>query len=235
MANMLTEQVKHGVKSGISAGQINWRSVKWIVAAILLLQAIASPSVNADGLGYDGLPPQELCGLCHQLNGISATAKFPKLAGQKAAYIEKQLRDFLAGHRANDGGQMETIITEIRPDQFAVVAQYFSSLKPPLPHTEAASSKDANQTARSIYENGKPVSGVPACKSCHGNGENALPVAPHLSAQHAGYLEKQLNDFRSGGRRNDSGAKMRQIAAKLSQTEIRALAAYLASQPRDGG
>ena len=55
------------------------------------------------------------------LDGISATAKFPKLAGQKKAYIEKQLSDFLAGNRTNDGGQMASIVTEIPPESYNFV------------------------------------------------------------------------------------------------------------------
>lgn len=209
-----------------------WRNI----SAVTILLALMSMPATADGLGYDGLPPQELCGLCHGLNGISATAKFPKLAGQKAAYIELQLRDFLTRRRTNDGGQMASIVTEIRPDQFPAAARYFARLKPPPPQgiDESNLPADARKIAASIYANGKPETGLPACKSCHGNGEQSLPAAPHLTAQHAGYLKKQLGDFRSGARSNDSSATMRQIAAKLSQTEVQALAAYLASQPRSG-
>lgn len=233
MPNMLTEQRKRKDAIGRRARRPNLTSLKLLVA-FAMLQSVASSSIKADGLGYDGLPPQELCGLCHQLNGIGATAKFPKLAGQKAAYIEKQLRDFLAGRRSNDGGQMVTVITEIRPDQFSVVAQYFSKLEPPAPEREKPTGRELNQSAAAIYERGKPASGVPACRSCHGNHENALPAAPHLTAQHAAYLEKQLMEFRSGARTNDSGATMRGIAEKLSHIEIRALAIYLAAQPRVG-
>lgn len=207
------------------------------LAVVALMFVFVPISASADGLGYDGLPPQELCGLCHGLNGISATARFPKLAGQKAGYIEKQLRDILAGRRTNDGGQMVSVITEIRPDQFPAVAIYFSNQKPPPPRNKDESDVDADalKRAASVYENGKPEVGVPACKSCHGTGPKSIPAAPHLSAQHAGYLEKQLSDFRSGTRSNDASATMRKIAKMLSETETQALAAYLASLPRDGG
>ncbi|MBU2531705.1 MAG: hypothetical protein KKB37_03115, partial [Alphaproteobacteria bacterium] len=96
-------------------------------SCVLPIPAIAS------GLGYQDAPPQEMCGLCHSLDGVSATARFPKLAGQKAAYIEKQLRDFLAGKRSNDGGQMASIVTEITVSQIRDVAIYFSKLPPPPP------------------------------------------------------------------------------------------------------
>jgi len=55
-----------------------------------------------------------------------------------------------------------------------------------------------------------------------------------LKAQHAGYLAKQLRDWRSGERRNDSSQIMPAVAAKLSDRDISALATFLASQPRLG-
>ncbi|MFY0609986.1 MAG: c-type cytochrome [Hyphomicrobiaceae bacterium] len=233
---MLTDaRMRNGVVERHSCCRVN-AYAGWGLAVMALVFVLFPTSASADGLGYDGLPPQELCGLCHGLSGISATAKFPKLAGQKVGYIEKQLRDILAGRRTNDGGQMVSVITEIRPDQFPAVAKYFSLQKPPPPQENDASdvSADALIRAASIYENGKPHVGVPACKSCHGPGPRSLPAAPHLSAQHSGYIEKQLSDFRTNTRSNDTGSTMRQIAAKLSVDESRALAAYLASLPRNG-
>ena len=61
-------------------------------------------------------PAYETCALCHGLFGVSHTAKFPHLGGQKPAYIEAQLRAFLSGFRTNDGGQMSAIVTELQPE-----------------------------------------------------------------------------------------------------------------------
>ncbi len=189
--------------------------------------------VWADGLGYDNLPPQELCGLCHGLNGISATAKFPKLAGQKKAYIEKQLSDFLAGRRSNDGGQMASIVTEIPPEKFAVVATYFSGLTPPPADAgDNPLSDEAKSLARNIIEKGKPEKGIPACATCHLETNTAAPYAPRITAQHRDYLQKQLTDFREKNRENDTTGTMHKIAAALDESEIEILATYLAATPR---
>ncbi len=208
---------------------------KWALAAVVVC-TIARPA-SADGLGYAGLPPQELCGLCHSLNGISATAKFPKLAGQKAAYIEKQLHDFLNSSRTNDGGQMASIVTEIKPAQFTDVARYFAQLPPPPPDTEATAgvSDEALRAAAGIYENGRPEAALPACRTCHAAPSVSGLVVPFLTAQHARYLEKQLKDFRAGVRSNDPAKTMQKIAQKLSDADIRALAAFLAATPRIKG
>ena len=207
-------------------------------AALLLLVmsigAIASPGPLAAGsLSYDGQPPQAVCGLCHGLGGVSPMAKFPSLAGQKAAYIEKQLADFAAGRRTNDGGQMSSIVTEISADQLPVVAQYFSGLPAPKP-SSADGQTAAMVKARHIYERGKPAAGVPACVTCHAGAAAAAPLAPHLAAQHARYLRKQLSDFAAGVRTNDPAATMRRIASKLTAAEIEALSIYIASLPRKG-
>ncbi|MEO1204752.1 MAG: c-type cytochrome [Pseudomonadota bacterium] len=206
-----------------------------VVAGVAAVMALTTQShlASADGLGYDGLPPQELCGLCHGLNGVSATARFPKLAGQKRAYIEKQLADFRAGRRANGGGQMANVITEISEDQYPEVALYFSQLPPP-PTSELEGDIDpvALAAAQELFTRGDEARGIPACATCHVETHPTLSYAPHLTAQHPGYLEKQLSDFKSGERANDATGTMAAIAQQLSETEVAALAAYLGSMPR---
>jgi cytochrome c553 len=66
-----------------------------------------------------------------------------------------------------------------------------------------------------------------ACQACHGmDGIAKLPDAPHLAAQPAAYLERELRAYRSGARRNE----VMSIAAKaLSDDDIRDLAAYFAA------
>lgn len=218
-----------------------WQFVRKLGVAIALTLAVlqlaqGAQQAHADGLGYDGLPPQELCGLCHGLNGISATAKFPQLAGQKAIYIEKQLRDFLNRHRVNDGGQMASIVTEIKPEQFAVAAKHFQGQPVPKPDLEALSelSKQDLALARTLIATGRSADGIPACISCHGAEAPKPAYIPHLRSQHKRYLVKQLQDFKSGNRMNDRTKTMPVIAKKLSDREIEILAAYYAGQPRRG-
>ncbi|MFT7372332.1 MAG: cytochrome c553, partial [Oleiphilaceae bacterium] len=76
----------------------------------------------------EGMQAWEICAMCHNANGISRMAKFPKLAGQKAAYIERQITDFRAGLRHNDGGQMQSIVGEVAQEDIAQIAAYFSLL-----------------------------------------------------------------------------------------------------------
>lgn len=207
-----------------------------MATVLLLLGSTFLDDVRADGIGYENLPAQELCGLCHGLNGISPMPRFPKLAGQDAAYIEKQLRDFRARLRTNEGGQMEVIANEIREEQIGEVARYFADQPAPEPH-EREGPMPGDARAMELYTAGDAKLGIPACASCHGkisgDAQGQSVLAPHLTAQHESYLAKQLADFRSGARTNDIDATMQGIARRLGDDEIAALASYLAAAPRE--
>lgn len=196
------------------------------IATASLLQQVHTAS--ADMIDTSGLDPWEVCALCHSLDGVSRMAKFPKLAGQRAAYIEKQFLDFHSGTRSNDGGQMVAITTEIDLEELPAVADYFSALPPPA----AVAPEDVIDTTigETLFRAGR--GNVPACLSCHGKSDPALPLAPWLEAQHADYLAKQLADFRDGGRDNDPEGVMQSVTAELSDEDIESLAVFIAAQER---
>lgn len=190
-------------------------------AAAIIAVVEASPSA-AGQIDKEGQEPWELCGLCHTYEGRSATAKFPRLAGQKPAYIVKQLEDFAAGRRENEGGQMRSIMDEVAVEDFEAIAAWFAQQDPAPPD---APKGDAALGAELWARLG--------CRSCHDPTQPPhRPLIPHLTAQHERYLAKQLLDYRSGARGNDVGAVMRRLAEPMTDDEIDALAAYLASTPR---
>ena len=90
------------------SGRVAWRACVALIAA-----GSAVSSAYADIIVTEGVQPWHLCATCHSLDGISAMARFPKLAGQRAAYIVKQVRDFRDGRRSNDGGQMQASASDI--------------------------------------------------------------------------------------------------------------------------
>ncbi|MEM6888104.1 MAG: cytochrome C [Pseudomonadota bacterium] len=163
-------------------------------------------------------PPYETCALCHGLFGQSRLDKFPHLAGQKPGYIQAQLDAFLAGARFNDGGQMASIVTELQPEDFAVVVTWFSEQDPPEPFSTPPDEKGAMLTEEA------------GCLTCHTG--NSSDDVPHLSAQHPGYLAKQMHDFRTGQRTHSDFADLhRSLLAEL-EPGIQDIAAYLASLER---
>jgi cytochrome c553 len=84
-----------------------------------------------------------------------------------------------------------------------------------------------------LYTNGDAARNVPACVSCHGAAGNSTIVQnPKLSAQHAGYIYKQLADFKTPARNNPV---MTSIAKALTDDEMKNVAAYLESQAAKPG
>lgn len=198
----------------------------------LTVLVFAGYRASAGMIETESLKPWEVCALCHNLNGIGRTARFPHLAGQRAAYIRKQLKDFRAGHRTNDNGQMVSIVeAELSEANIPVVAEYFASLAPPVPKEGDVAAKKVAR-GKSLVETGDPAAKIPACATCHGAVKPAIAYVPHISAQHAAYLAKQLSDFKSGARNNDKTRTMAGIAARLSEADIESVSAYLAAQQR---
>lgn len=157
------------------------------------------------------------------MDGNSANPEWPKLAGQHANYIEKQLKEFKAGDRSN--AMMAPMAAPLSEQDVADLAAYFSS--------QTTSKGDADpalvELGEKIYRGGNPASGVAACIGCHGPTGAGNPAAnfPSLSGQHARYVEIQLNAFRKGERANDAGKMMRSVAGRMTDQEIKAVASYV--------
>lgn len=185
-------------------------------ALATILAAIATPA--AADFDAEAFPPYERCALCHGLFGVSATAKFPNLGGQEPVYIETQIRAFLAGERHNDGGQMAQIVTELKPHEIPVVVAWFADQDPPQPSGQGDS-------------RGQALFAEKGCDTCHDSGTTFLGV-PHLTAQHAGYLVKQMQDFRDGRRQTHQGCLPHADLIPPDDAQIQAIARYLSARPR---
>ncbi len=226
---------------GLVPQSLSWaltRSIRgcrrWRTAIVAIVVGSTVLTAHADTLITEGMQPWETCAECHSLDGISATARFPKLAGQRPAYIAKQVRDFSEGRRRNDGGQMASVAADIGDEDLAKAAEYFGGLPDPPPDSSLATESEEWLRGATLFRKGEPATGIAQCGACHDGAAPERADAPYLKAQHAAYLAKQLRDWRSGDRRNGLDQVMPAIAAKLSDHDIAALAAFLASQPRIG-
>src|SRR5262249_62253272 len=129
----------------------------------------------AVSLGYadlsvpEGMQPGSLRAPCHSLDGNSAMARFPKLAGQRAAYIVKQVQDFRDGRRGNDGGQMQASASYIDDDDLAKTAAYFASLPPPPPDGSLETKGEEWRRGARLYQDGDAASCIASCSSCPDN------------------------------------------------------------------
>ena len=161
----------------------------------------------------------ERCALCHGLFGVSSHPKFPHLAGQNHHYLEQQLARFLDGTRTNDGGQMQSVVTEISAAEFAVVVDWFASQESPEP-TELP-----HETGAALFTNA-------GCQQCHKNDQGNGEGVPLLYSQHKAYLAKQTRDYRDGIRKTENESEKRVRLKSLSNDEIDAIAQHLASLSR---
>jgi cbb3-type cytochrome c oxidase subunit III len=177
----------------------------------------AKPDVAAGEAKYTAM-----CAACHGADGNSGSPENPKLAGQHADYLAKQLSEFKSGKRAN--AIMSGMAAALSDEDMKNVAAWLSAQKP-----KAGFAKDKETIAlgERIYRGGVADRQIAACAGCHSPTGAGIPAQyPRLSGQHAQYSATQLTAFRDGVRKNST--QMSQIAAKLNDREIKAVADYMA-------
>ena len=185
---------------------------------------IALPSFAVElGNPFAGKEKATECFTCHAEDGNSTEPLFPKLSGQIETYLYKQLNDFKSGARTSE--LMVSAVEELSEQDMADISAYYSVFD----GAPGAVSETLFKLGKSIYQAGNKATGVPACMGCHGPNGKGMPSAhwPALSAQHIPYVEKQLRDFADGTRSNDSNSIMRDISARLSEDELKAVSAYV--------
>jgi len=194
----------------------------WGVAAQAQTPASGTPASKAPDLAKGAAIASQVCAACHAADGNATGNAYPKLAGQHAEYLVKQLSDFKSGERANP--IMAPYAAALSTQDMENVAAYFSGQKQ---NPSAAKNKDTMALGRKIFRGGIAEKHVPACASCHGPTGAGIPVQyPRISGQWEEYTEAQLVAFRSGARKNS--VPMAAIASRLSDAEIKAVADYIA-------
>ncbi len=162
------------------------------------------------------------CISCHGAAGNSTISQNPKLAGQSAAYLAKQLHDFTGPSRSNT--VMTMIAKALTPEDISNVSAYLNVQQP---KPGAAKTREALELGKKIYRGGIASINVPACAGCHGPQGSGVPALfPRLAGQHQDYTAAQLVNFRSGGRTNSP--EMTAISHRLREEEVNAVADYVA-------
>jgi cytochrome c553 len=163
-----------------------------------------------------------VCSGCHAADGNSAIPGNPKLSQQHPEYLVKQLTEYKSGKRAN--AIMQGIASALSEDDMRNIA-YWVTTKPVKPGF--ATDKAQVALGERIYRGGIAERGITACAGCHSPNGAGIPAQnPRLGAQHAEYVAAQLTYFRDGIRKNN--LQMTQVAARLNDREIKALADYVA-------
>jgi cytochrome c553 len=196
---------------------------KFLVFAAVFSLVSGMSQATAAGDATAGKAASATCAGCHGPDGNSVNPEWPKLAGQGVPYLVKQLHNFKDGERKN--ATMAPMAMGLSDQDMENLAAYFSDQT----MSQGAADKSLVELGEKIYRGGNAASGVAACIGCHGPTGAGNPAAkfPRLAGQHAKYVENQLHAFKSGERNNDAGKMMRNIAGKMTDKEIQAVASYV--------
>jgi len=201
-----------------------------------LFMAVAASSSFAAGDAQAGQSKAAVCGACHGGDGNSAAPNFPSIAGQNEKYLIKQLNDMKLSQA--EGGrvvpEMTALVSGLSDQDIADLAAFYASKS----IKGGAADPELVEKGESVYRAGVDAKGVASCTGCHGPSGKGIDGAgyPALAGQHAAYIEKQLKAFRQGkdqpladgSRVNDGDLSiMRDVAEKLSDLEIKAVASFL--------
>ena len=197
---------------------------------------ISTPTIAADpvskkpaDLAKGKTTAATVCAACHMPDGNSVIAQNPILAGQHAAYLEKQLYNFKLKAGAKEPERNNAIMlgfaSILSDEDIRNIAAFYAAQKA---NNASAKRKDLIVLGAKIYRSGLPEKGLPACAGCHSPNAAGIPAQfPRLAGQHPEYTEATLNNFRLGQRKNS--AQMMTIAGKMTEVEIAAVSEYLAS------
>ncbi len=197
---------------------------------VMLLLGLIGQAAATEGNIEAGKAKSVTCAACHGPDGNSPTDMYPKIAGQHAGYIFKQLKEFKLG--ASTGGKegrnnavMAGMVAALSEQDMRDLAAYYAS------QTMKAGStpEDVVEAGQKLFRGGDMQRGIAACIACHGprGVGHSLANFPKISFQHAAYIKTQLESFRNGSRANDMNGMMRDVAKKLTDEDIEILSKYL--------
>lgn len=200
-------------------------SIAWIAGVALLCAGnpLRAQETTAAKLAAD------VCASCHGPSGISVSPAFPRLAGQKADYIEAQLKAFRDRSRGDPMAQafMWGMTSQLTDQMIAGLAAYYASQKPARGISGDPKRVRAGET---IFLQGISTENVVACQTCHGPQAEGNAIIPRLAGQHAEYVVKQLGLFKSELRAEANAPIMHGVSNGLTFDQMEAVAAYVASR-----
>jgi cytochrome c553 len=169
------------------------------------------------------------CAACHGARGEGMpAAAIPRLAGQSADYLEKQLRNYADGSRKSP--VMQNFAKGLSESDRMKLSVYYASLTAPALAQSHPGNAQQLSRGHQLAIQGAEAERVQACISCHGPDGSGVPhAAPYLAGQSAEYLANALKAWQQGTRSNDSGQLMASVAGQLSAADITALSIYFSS------
>ncbi len=208
----------------------------WVGAwawALVSLSVPASAQTAGPAAVQDTMAQRmQACVVCHGSEGRATnTGYFPRIAGKPAGYLYNQLINFQQGRRTN--AAMSHLLANLTDDYLREMAQYFAELDLPYPLPQPSpQTAEQAQAAERLVRQGAAERGLPACVQCHGAGlTGQQPAIPGLLGLSRHYLVAQFGAWRNDIRHTPAPDCMADIAQRLNEREISALAVWLSAQP----
>jgi cytochrome c553 len=208
-----------------------WRLCSIVLTAVVGALALPAWAQSKAAVAADPAKGQQIasqvCAACHAADGNSTISANPRLAQQHVHYLNKQLLDYTVrpGEKkpARENAIMNGLAASLSDQDKRDVSAWFASQ---AAKAGTARSKETLELGQRIWRAGIAEKALPACSGCHNPAGLGIPNQyPRLAGQHAEYTEATLKAFRDGTRRNN--LPMQQIAARLTDAEMRAVADYL--------
>lgn len=213
---------------------------KKIANALLLMSGVLAVA-TATGAEVDqavldrGKEVSALCIACHMESGSGSSIEGfeyrPRLTGMNPDYMIHQIQSFRDGTRVN--ASMKPFADLLTDEQMHDVSHYYASLPAiKADDFEVIVSDDVLAHGKKLIYKGDWDRYIPACVACHGVDAYGIGVSfPNINGQNPAYLKKAINDWKEETRSNDPLELMSRVARRLTEKDIEAVAAYLASQP----
>lgn len=196
-------------------------NIRWLTTLFMAAMFWAGGAL-AEGNALHGRQLAAGCAACHGDDGNGNAPIFPKLAGQHAGYLAKQLHDFKSGARPET--TMSAMAAPLSDADIMDLAAWYAG------QTVRVEKTEGNREGERLFQIGSIDQKIPACSACHGPEGRGHAAAgfPDLHGQYSAYIDKTLGDYKTGDRHNDRNEMMRMIASRLSEDQIKAVADYLA-------
>lgn len=202
--------------------------------------AAAAPAHEASAEEEKGKEINGVCAACHGEFGQGGKrGEYPRLAGQRAAYLKDQLKSFRARKRINIPMYPYTQERELPDEDIEAVSEYLAAIQLPTRPPEFKDSDDALTRLLAMEKvmiiprvegdlaNGRAIY-QKECHACHGRDGRGRGKFPMLVGQYTNYLKKQVDAYVRGERPHDEEGTTG-ILNKLSEKDIQDILAYLTS------
>ena len=199
---------------------------------LLRLSLLLGCLFSLHSYGDDMQTRMRACAPCHGQQGQGTDDEyFPRLAGKPAGYLYNQLAAFRSGRRHYS--PMNYLLEYQNDDYLEAIAGYFASQKPAFVLRKPGIFSGAVLAhGEALATRGDASRDIPACAACHNAAFTGMePGIPALVGLQTNYISAQLGAFRYGTRTAIAPDCMQLVAARLSEDDVTALAAWLSSLP----